>query len=410
MSATADVAIIGAGAAGLGAGRRLARAGVRAIVLDAASRVGGRAHTVTPQGLCLDLGCSWLHSADKNPLARLAPALGFEVDTSPAAWRRPALDVNFPLEHQREYRKAFQRLEDRIEAAAGELRDRPAGDLIPSRDQKWRPLLDAFSGYYNGTALGEVSVKDYAAYQPTATNWRLPQGYGTLVASLAQGLDVRLSTPVRRIRHDREPVEIVTDSGVLEARVALIAVPTSIIASGEIGFEPALPDKIDAAAALPLGHVEKAFLKLDDPSALPVERRVYGRTDTAETGSYTLRPLATPVVEGFFGGDLASALAQAGRGAKVAFAIDELTAVLGSDMRRRLSPLAESGWADDPHIRGAYSHARVGESGARAVLARPMSGHLFFAGEACSPHAFSTAHGAYESGVAAAEAALAALG
>jgi monoamine oxidase len=380
------------------------------MVLEAATRVGGRAHTVTPDGFCLDLGCSWLHSADQNPLAKLAPSLGFEVDTSPAAWTRPALDVNFPRADQQAYHAAFQRLQDRIEAAAGEQQDRPASDLIPPGDQKWRPLLDAFSGYYNGVALDEVSVKDYAAYQPTAKNWRAPQGYGALIASLARGLDIRLSTPVRRIRHDRERVEVVTDAGVLEARVALIAVPTSIIAGGEISFEPALPDKIDAAAVLPLGHVEKAFLKLDEPGALPIERRVYGRTDTAETGSYTLRPLAMPVVEGFFGGDLASALAEAGQGAKMAFAIDELAAVLGSDIRRRLSPLAESGWADDPHIRGAYSHARVGQSGARAVLARPVSGRLFFAGEACSPHAFSTAHGAFESGVAAAQAALAALG
>ena len=155
--------------------------------------------------------------------------------------------------------------------------------------------------------------------------------------------------------------------------------------------------------------MEKAFLKLATPDEFAVDHRVYGRTDTTDTASYGLRPLGMPVVEAFFGGDLAGRLGAEGPGALGAFAIDELAAVFGSGLRRRLSLAAESAWGVDPLIRGAYSHARVGQAGARAVLAEPVEDRLFFAGEACSPHAFSTAHGAYETGVAAADAALAAL-
>jgi len=91
-----------------------------------------------------------------------------------------------------------------------------------------------------------------------------------------------------------------------------------------------------------------------------------------------------------------------------AFAGDELAGILGNDIRRRISPLAATGWLTDPWSRGSYSYALPGHAGDRAVLAAPVDNRLFFAGEATSPNFFSTAHGAYISGVAAAEAVLAA--
>ena len=184
----------------------------------------------------------------------------------------------------------------------------------------------------------------------------------------------------------------------------IVTVPTAVLAEARLAFDPPIPQVLAAADALPLGHVDKCFLALAEPDALPVERMVSGRTDTADTGAYTLRPFGRPMVEGFFGGDLAAALEAEGDGAFTAFATDELVALFGTDLRRRLRPLAESRWGRDPFIRGAYSHARPGHAGARAVLRRPVEDRIFFAGEACSPHAFSTAHGAYETGVEAAEA------
>jgi monoamine oxidase len=277
-------------------------------------------------------------------------------------------------------------------------------------ERPWAGLLNAFSGYYNGAPFDQISVKDYAAYQPTDENWRVREGYGALVAAAAGGLEVRLSTPVRRIVHEGACLRIEAGAGAVQAKAAILAVPTTVLAEERIVFDPPLSDKLDAASDLPLGHVEKVFLALDDAEAFPVETMVRGRTDTAETGGYTLRPMGMPVIEGFFGGTLAALLEAEADGAFARFAIDELAAVLGSDIRKRLTPIAESQWRADPFIRGAYSHARVGRSGARAILAAPVEDRLFFAGEACSPHAFSTAHGAFETGIAAAEAALAAVG
>src|SRR6202030_2365516 len=115
-------------------------------------------------------------------------------------------------------------------------------------------------------------------------------------------------------------------------------------------------------------------------------------------GSYHLRPFGQACIEGFFGGKFARELEDAGDGALAAEAINEIVALLGSDFRRKLKPLAESHWAQDPFARGSYSHALPGHAGARAVLAAPVDGRLFFAGEATSPNFFSTAHGARDSG------------
>jgi monoamine oxidase len=119
--------------------------------------------------------------------------------------------------------------------------------------------------------------------------------------------------------------------------------------------------------------------------------------------------MGLPVVEAFFGGRLAEALGMAGPGAFCDFARSELTAALGAQSGRRLAPLVQSAWSADPFSRGAYSHARPGCAAMRAALAAPLDERIVFAGEACSPHAFSTAHGAYDTGVAAAEALIAAL-
>ncbi len=135
-----------------------------------------------------------------------------------------------------------------------------------------------------------------------------------------------------------------------------------------------------------------------------MEARLIGSTDRAATGSYHLRPFGRPLVEGYFGGRLAHELEQEGEAAFLQFARDEFASVFGSDVRKRLHLVAVSAWGADPFARGSYSYAQVGKADARAALAQPVDGRLFFAGEACSARDFSTAHGAYATGVAAAEA------
>src|SRR5213078_976822 len=107
-----------------------------------------------------------------------------------------------------------------------------------------------------------------------------------------------------------------------------------------------------------------------------------------------------------FGGRFAAGLEEQGFAAMAAHATDELVDLLGAGVRRRLRPLAASFWRRDEFARGSYSYALPGHADDRGRLAAPVDDRLFFAGEATSPNFFSTAHGAYKTGLAAADAAL----
>lgn len=400
-----DVVVIGAGAAGVAAARTLADAGVAVRVIEARDRMGGRAWTLNVAGMPLDLGCGWLHSAEENEWSAIAERLGLTVDRTPPPWSRPALEAGFRVADQEAFGEAWEALSRRLDDAARARDDRPASDLLEPGN-RWNGLLNALSTFINGVELDRLSVQDLARYRDTDVNWRVAEGYGTLVAAYAAGLDVTLDCPATVLDHGGKRLRVETAKGVVEADAAIITLPTELIARDSLRFRPALPAKVAAAAALPLGIADKVFLAVDEEARLPDSTRLVGAIDRAETASYHLRPFGRPVIEGYFGGRFARAL-EDDRGF-AAFAIDQIAAQLGNGIRKHLRPLAMTGWGRDPFARGSYSAARLGRSDARATLAEPVDGRLFFAGEACSRHDFSTAHGAYRTGVEAARQALAA--
>ena len=417
----AGTVVIGGGAAGIAAARALHAAGRDVLLLEAKDRLGGRACSRPLTSLypregggpdCVpafagtqqvDFGCGWLHSAKRNPWTTIAEQTGFTVDRSPANWRTQWRDLGFPPAEQKAAHAAFAHWTDTAMAALGGA-DRPMSDFI-AYDDPWRPMIDSISGYANGAPLAQVSLHDWAAYEEAATddNWAIREGYGTLVASHAGDVAVRLNTPVSRIDHRGRTIRLETPAGTIEADRVVLAVPTT--AYDTLVFDPPLPAKRDAAAALPLGLADKAFLLVDHPE-WPTNAHLTGNPHSDCTASHRLSPFGWPVIESFFGGVCAEAMEE--DGAAEAFAIDELVTLLGSDWRRRLTPAGASHWRHEPFIHGSYSHASIGQVHQRQVLAEPVDDRLFFAGEACHPTDFSTAHGAYETGVAVAEAILAA--
>lgn len=401
-----DGVVIGAGAAGIAAAHHLADSGLSVVVLEARDRIGGRAHTVRAGDFAIDLGCGWLHSADENEWTKIAQTLSFAVDDLPPPWARPAHPVNFPPADQKAYWAAWERFYERIEA--GSETDRPMSDCFEPGG-RWNAVLGAMVTYINGAEAEKMSLREYAVYHDSNVNQRMARGYGALIEAYAAPLDIRRKCPVTLIDHSGSRVRIVTSQGELSARLAIVAVPPGVIAAEALRFSPSLPAKLDAAAHLPLGVADKVFLKLDNPEDLPADTRLFGSTTTIETGSYTLRPFGRPMIDGYFGGEFARALEKEGDGAFAAFAIEQIATVLGNDMRKRLTPIAESAWARDPWSLGSYSYGNPGAEKARAAMAAPVNERLFFAGEHTSPRDFSTAHGAYRSGITAANLAIKAL-
>lgn len=398
LPSTVDVAIIGAGAAGLGAAHALKRSGLTTLVLEARDRVGGRGHTImAAPGIPFDLGCGWLHSADQNSFVGITGELNFEVDKTLPPWRERAYGKAFPQQERDAFIRAIDEFYERAEEAAKSGRDGAASACLEPGN-RWNPMLDAISTYINGCELDQVSILDMDAYEDTNINWRVRRGYGALMAAYGASCEIAPNTQASLIDHSGRQVRIETSKGTLTAGKVIVTVPTNLIAVEAIRFHPALPAKVDAARGLPLGLADKVMLALDEPDALPPDGNLRGATMRTAMGTYHLRPFGQPCIEGFFGGRFAQELEDAGQGAIAAQSIDEIVALLGHDFRRKLKPLSESRWSHDPFARGSYSHALPGHAGARAVLAAPVDGRLFFAGEATSPNFFSTAHGARDSG------------
>ena len=406
-----DVAVIGAGAAGIGAARRLREARtVSVLVLEARDRVGGRVHTIEPAGFACDRGAEWLHSADRNPLSPIAQRLGFSVHRRPPGWTTRLRLSGETIKAEADWIATREAQSLARRKAAAEPVDRPLASLLMP-GERWNDLLNATSTWGNGAELDRVSVKDYVRYEDSGTNWRLYEGYGRLFEALAEGLPVALETAVSRIDHRGRAIRLETARGTVSAARVIVTVPTSILAAEVVRFEPSMPGKVEAARGLPLGVDDKLFISLSD--RLPgIEHDAYlvGSTTSRETMSYQVRPLDRPAIYCFFGGRFAARLEREGEGAMFSFAAGELARLFGSDVRKQIAPLAATAWLHDPWARGSYSYALPGHADDRALLAAPVDDRLFFAGEACSPNFFSTAHGAWLTGITAAEAALASFG
>jgi monoamine oxidase len=398
-----DVIIVGAGAAGIAAARRLVTAGKRCVLLEARARPGGRAVTDHSLDAPADLGAAWLHFADTNAWTGLAEQAGCEVIRAEPGWGPAAWIGNTPPDaRQRAAAGAdYARYEALLEAAAAEGRDIPLSEILPQDD--YRPRFDAVMTWAVGVETAEVSTLDLSRYAESTHNWAVREGLGTVVAHAADGLEVRLHATVTHIDWSGHGVRVESTAGTLAAHAVIVTVPTSVLARGAIRFTPALPQELhDAAGNLPLGVVNKVFFALAPGSFDPRDARQFiGRADSSRTCSYTLFPARQPLLGAFFGGDLSKELEV--RGELEQFARDELRGIFGASIDAMLGTARSTAWGSDPYSLGSYSAARPGHAGARAALARPVAPNLCFAGEACSVEFYGTLHGAWLSGQAAAE-------
>ena len=340
-----EVAIIGGGAAGIAAGRRLRAAGIDCLVIEARGRLGGRAWTVTDaSGFALDLGCGWLHSADRNPWTQIAEMQGRTIDKTPPPWTRPSLPIRFPLDEQQDFRKSMDALYDRLEAILAKGGDVAAAAAL-APDGRWTNLLTAVGTYISGAELSRISGRDFINYQDSDVNWSVIEGFGATIAAAGTELRMALESPVSRIDHSGRRLKIETAKGVITADQAIVTLPTAVLADNERLFSPALPQKTKAARGLPLGLADKLFIALADAEEFEPNTRVFGRTDRVATASYQFRPFGRPMIEAYYGGSHAAALEAEGERAFFDFAVSELTALFGSGFarRRETNPYASLG-------------------------------------------------------------------
>jgi monoamine oxidase len=232
----------------------------------------------------------------------------------------------------------------------------------------------------------------------------IPRGYGALLAHYAKDVDVRLGTPVSRIRWNARGVSAETRAGDVSARIAIVALPSAVIADGAVIFTPHLPvDVLQAHHDLPLGLLDKVALKFKR-NVFPSEGTEFLqlRRGDGRSMNYLTRHWDSNVCVGFCAGRFARELEAAGEAAAIDHALAELTVMLGGEVRKHFDRGLATAWASDPYARGSYSHCLPGRFGARAVLTRPVGERLVFAGEHTEQSAYGTLHGAHLSGIRAA--------
>lgn len=403
-----DVAVIGAGLAGLTAARRLRELGRSVVVLEARDRIGGRALTDRAAlNTAIDLGAGWLHSADENPFVPVLQAMGTTLVEDP-------LETYISIEGREvetaDYRRFDQIVEDAY-AAIGEATeggaDQPVGRVLKSGDRLTALAQRLLGPISAGVELGALSAADLAAQIATGVEFLVPDGLGRAVASFGSGVAVRLSSPVSRIDRRGRTLALTTPNGVISADRAIVTVPPAVLNAGRIVFDPPLPPAHQAAlGGFGAGLVDKIFLRFErDMFGLAPLTALRAVTRTGQMLDGVVNLFAEPVAVMFAGGDLAWDLERQGREAAIAWALDGLVDLFGAELRRAYQRGIATAWGADPWAAGAYPIVRPGRAPAREALAQPVDDRLFFAGDAVAPGWAGQLPAAYLSGMAQAEAA-----
>jgi monoamine oxidase len=408
-----DVAVIGAGAAGIAAARRLTAAKTRFALIEASGHVGGRCVTDTKTfGVPFDRGAHWIHRPQSNEPVILAQGSGLDIYPAPRSEK-----LRVPPRRAREgevedFLAALVRANRAIIEAGRARADTSAAAALPKDLGAWQDTVQFVLGPYSvGKALSDVSAVDFARAPERVADAFCREGYGTLLARLARPLPVQLNTPARKIDW-RSGLAIDTPKGTIRARTIIVTVSTGVLAAGGIAFEPELPASFgEAVRALSLGHYEQIGLEIPgNPLDLDKDDVVFEQAAGTRTAALLGNIGGTSLCTVNVGGALARDLGRDGEAAMTSFAAEWLARTFGGEAKGIVKRTSATRWSIDPLVRGAFSVAAPGRADAHRVLQQPLRERIWFAGEAAHDTLWGTVNGAWESGTRAAEAALRTIG
>jgi monoamine oxidase len=409
----ADIVVIGAGAAGIAAARRVMAANRKVIVVEAAGQSGGRCLTdVSTFEVPFDRGARWMHNPDTNPMIRLARNAGLDIAAAPLGQKIRIGRRNARAGETEEFLAAMVRANRAIDEASRGRTDMSCASVLPKDLGDWAGAVEFVLGANaTGKDLKDISAIDKVRAQERNAAIACRQGLGTLIAKLGEQVPLALSTPASRIAWSNRDVTVETPSGKVAARAAVITVSSNVLTAGNIKFTPDLPKhQLDAAAKLSLGSYDHIALQLPgNPLGLARDDIIIEQSNSTRTAllfaNMGSSSLCSIDVAGSFGRDLSAR----GEPAMVAFAVEWLAKLFGSEIAAAVRKSSATRWNAAPFALGAMSAAVPGGQLSRKVLTEPI-GCMFLAGEATHETLWGTVDGAWESGERAAEAALRRIG
>ena len=417
-----DVLIIGAGAAGIAAGRRLLASKKKFAIVEASDRMGGRCFTdTTTFNLPFDRGANLIHLPAQSSLNTLAAKHGSELYPDPAREQVRIRDRN-GIEKDLEELHSKLRLEDfyadsvrcnaAIAQAAADNGDISCADALPADLGPWRRTMEFVLGPYRfGAELKELSAKEYVNSGNRGPGWLCRQGAGALIGRLALGVPIKFFSPVTMVDWGERSVTLAMGEDVVTARSAIITASTGVLASGKIEFRPHLPARYTSAfEKLKLGSYDYvAFSFNDNALGLNANEVVFEKASTAKTAALFANVNGTRLSLLTLAGHTGAELADKGESAMTEFALDWISGIFGSRAKQAVSRMKATSWKKDPWILGAFSSAPPGAQEARKALAEPLNDALWFAGEAVNQNFWGTVGGAWQDGERAANAVIAQL-
>jgi len=407
-----DVVIVGAGAAGIAAARRLAAANRRFVLIEAADHIGGRCVTDTRTfGVPFDLGAHWIHSPDVNPVTKLTLRRGIEIYPAPSG-QKVRIGLRNAREGELEDFLTAQVRATRAIADAARKGDVPCEQALPNDLGDWRSTIEFVLGPFPcGRDLAKLSAVDFLRIPERRGDAFCRQGFGALLAALAAGIPVQLSTPATAIDIGRE-IEVQTPKGAISARAAIVTVSTNVLTSGRIRFTSESVQRVlDACATLSLGSYDHIALQLNgNPLGLDSDDLVFEKSTDTHTGAILANVSGTSLCLIDIAGSFGRELSAKDEATMVNFAGEWLAKLYGADVKRAVNRAIATRWNADPLALGAMSAAGPGGQAARRVLMEPLRENVWFAGEAAHETLWGTVGGAWESGERAADAALRRLG
>jgi hypothetical protein len=411
-----DVVIIGAGAAGLGAAKTLSDLGISFLLIEAQSRIGGRAYTDHYTfGVPYDMGCHWLNYGRINPWIEYGKTKGFSVT--------PADEDNYGLfigqrkatqKERTEYELAYYRLEKKIGRIA---RKSSNPDISPAEaiklDTKWEKLAAYMMGPLDlAKEFDDFSCKDYWE-SPGVDPYFCREGYGALVAHYGRRLPVQLAMPAHHINWQGPGVKVGTSNGTISSKAVILTVSTGVLAADKIKFTPALPvKKQESFRYISMGTYNNAALQFSkDFFGLGPDGYVnYVNEAGTEAGGMLTNIGGTNLSFVYSGGDLGRELELAGVQAGVDWGLNEVVKVYGSDVKKYFVKGNFTRWGEHPWTLGSYASAKPGYFHMRKELRKTIADKVFFAGEATHPLQWATCGGGLLSGIDAAKAVASTLG
>lgn len=409
------VIVIGAGFAGLAAAKHVQEQGADVIIFEAGSYVGGRVRTDMSLGAPFEFGAGWIHGPSRqNPTQQLANQVNartFVTDDDNFEVFDPQGHALSDTQYER-LDELFEYLEEILfypvrpgQQSVEEELTRIDPDIVNDPLGRW--MLSAYFEFSIGAGIGDISAANgFESSSFDGADVILTEGYDSIIAPLAAGLDIRLNASVSEIWYDDDGVEVDGEP----ADYVVCTVPLGVLKSGKITFEPPLPRELrDAIDQIGFGSVTKIAMKFPEPFWDTGTQYFGMMTEPKGRWNYWLnyRTFSDEnILLGLSVGDYAPVADRMSKAAMTEDALDVLRSVWGDKVGLPTAVLTTH-WSQDPHFLGAYSYPQAGGSIAQfRAFEKPVSNRVLFAGEHTEFDHLGTTHGALMSGRRAADAIL----